>query len=315
MALFGGLREKLERVYAQHSQLIDVLARFLLAAGMCFLIREAAPYSGILSNPVLMLALSAILAFLPVQLIPAAGAALVIGQAFGLDLIAGGVALAVSLVIFLLFLRFVPDAMVYAALTPMTMFFGLDALIPICCGLRRSPSSVFAVCPGAVVYGMLASFSKNAEALKSMEENDFAGKLQLLIRGTFGPELYVTLLALAGTLILTSALMSSGINYAPYLAVLFGGLTYLLFHLIGQAVLQTESHLPVKAVGVAASVAAAYILLLIWMPLRYSKSERLHFEDDNYYYFVKAVPKARAQGHAGESSSFRAADERGRDRS
>ena len=43
--------------------------------------------------------------------------------------------------------------------------------------------------------------------------------------------------------------------------------------------------------GSAISVAVSLILEFLFYNLDYSRIERVQFEDDEYYYFVKAVPK------------------------
>ncbi len=43
--------------------------------------------------------------------------------------------------------------------------------------------------------------------------------------------------------------------------------------------------------GSAISVAVSLILEFLFYNLDYSRIERVQFEDDEYYYYVKAVPK------------------------
>lgn len=305
MSLFGGLKDKLYRAYARHSQLFDAAGKFLLCGGMCILIREAVPFHALLSNLLLLGVISAIAMLLPLQVIPVIGAVLITAQSFALDIAAGGAAAALLLVFFLLFFRFVPDDTLAAVLTPMAMFFGLDPFIPICCGLRRSPASVFAVCPGAVVYAFLRTLSEEADVIRGMETKDYAGKLQLILGNTFTDSLVVIVLGMAACLVTVYAVRCLSADYAPYLGILLGGLVYILFLLLGRAVLNAELYLPSALVGTAAAAAAAYLLLLFWMPLRYAKSEYLRFEDDDYYYYVKAIPKAHGASYPGESASFR----------
>ena len=306
--MFAGLRIRLLKVYAQHSFVIDAAVRGLLTAAICAFIREACPFQPLLcAIPVLVL-ISLIAAFLPTQAVPLIGCGLITGQAFGLDLLAGAVALLICLVLYLLFLRFVPGDSVAAVLTPFAMFFGFDPLTAICCGLRRSPSCIFAVCPGAVLYAFVEMLGREAQTITAMDPKDYVGKLHLLVTGTFTNELAVTVLGLAGCLVFVCALRKLSADYAPYIAALMGGAVYLLFLLLGRFVLHTELNLPLALIGTGASVAAAELLLLVLLPLDYRKSEYLQFEDDDYYYYVKAVPKAvlkkgRKQ-NPGESASF-----------
>ena len=94
MSLFGGLKDKLSRAYARHSQLFDAAGKFLLCGGMCILIREAVPFHALLSNLLLLGVISAIAMLLPLQVIPVIGAVLITAQSFALDIAAGGAAAA-----------------------------------------------------------------------------------------------------------------------------------------------------------------------------------------------------------------------------
>ena len=44
-------------------------------------------------------------------------------------------------------------------------------------------------------------------------------------------------------------------------------------------------------VGTLVSLAVAFLLEFLFFNLDYSRTERVQFEDDEYYYYVKAVPK------------------------
>ena len=302
--MFAGLRNRLLGVYAQHSFVIDAAVRALLTAVICVFVREACPFQPLLcSIPVLVL-ISLMAAFLPTSVVPLIGCALITGQAFGLDLIAGAVSLVLCLILYLLFLRFVPEDSVMAVLTPAVLYFGFDPLTAICCGLRRTPASIFAVCPGAVLYSFVRMLGLNAQVIRGMDQKDYVGKLNLLVTGTFTNELWVTVLGLAGCLIFVYAVRRLSANYAPYFAALLGGVVYILFQLLGNLVLGTELNLILTLIGTGASVAAAELLLLVVLPLKYRRSEYLQFEDDEYYYYVKAVPKIRGSHNPGESDSF-----------
>ena len=44
-------------------------------------------------------------------------------------------------------------------------------------------------------------------------------------------------------------------------------------------------------VGNIISLLIAFILQFLFMNLDYARTERVQFEDDDYYYYVKAVPR------------------------
>ena len=80
-------------------------------------------------------------------------------------------------------------------------------------------------------------------------------------------------------------------HHAFEAAILAGGVIYLLVILLGG--LMTEAAFdPVEVVfGSAVSCVISLLLQLMLLPLNFKKSQYLRFEDDDYYYYVKAVPK------------------------
>lgn len=69
-----------------------------------------------------------------------------------------------------------------------------------------------------------------------------------------------------------------------------------------------------KTVGVLiGNVVAVLIALLIqflFFNLDYSRTERLQFEDDEYFYYVKAVPKALVSGSDKKIKRFNGKDDK-----
>ena len=53
-----------------------------------------------------------------------------------------------------------------------------------------------------------------------------------------------------------------------------------------------------RKIAFHAFLRTAYALLLsfLWISLDYKKSEKFRIEDDEYYYYVKAIPKAKTDG-------------------
>ena len=82
------------------------------------------------------------------------------------------------------------------------------------------------------------------------------------------------------TLILTAAM-----------AIVAGAVTDVIVLLAGSLVLGISPRLIAVIVGSLVSAVLAFILQLVVFSLDYTRTEYVQFEDDEYYYYVKAVPK------------------------
>ena len=60
------------------------------------------------------------------------------------------------------------------------------------------------------------------------------------------------------------------------------------------------------------TVAAGLIAEFFFLSVDYSRTETLQFEDDEYYYYVKAVPKAVVSGTNKQVKRFSGKDEKER---
>ncbi len=292
MSGFAQLSDRLRAAYGRYSTYIDMVWKFLLAFACFFWIRSVIGFSSMVSNPFLLLILALVCMIMPLGAIPFISGILIIGQAFGLGLDAGAVTLVLLLVIYLLFLRFVPDDTIGMILLPVTMFFGFGLVVPMVMGLKRRASSVFAAGSGVVVYYFMANMSRESAKIQAADSSDYATRLQLLISGAFSATMVMNLIAVCAAFILVYSIRRLEFSYSRMIAVLVGAAGYVAFVVIGNTVAGTSIALTSALISAFASAAAAVIIELLIRPLDYTRSERLEFEDDDYYYYVKAIPKA-----------------------
>lgn len=294
MKALSQIGNQLRAFYGRYSTAIDMAGKFVLALVSFFWVRSTLGFSSVLSNPFVLLILAVLCMLFPLTAVPVLTMVLVIGQAFTLGIDAGAVTLGILLILLILFLRFIPEDALEVSLVPMTMFFGFVPLVPICAGIRRKVSAVFSIVSGVVVYYLMATLSREAENLQKLKLSQYAKRLQLLIGGTFSPTMIVNLIALIAVFTVAYTLRRMTFNYSMVAAVPVAGLVYLMFVVFGGLVPGTKFSIGASFVGTIGSVIAAYIFLALLRPLDYTKSERLEFEDDDYYYYVKAIPKASA---------------------
>lgn len=81
------------------------------------------------------------------------------------------------------------------------------------------------------------------------------------------------------------------VDYAWGIAIGVGAITDIFVLLIGDFVLDVSNSLLMLIVGSLVAVLVALVLHFFLFSVDYSRTERVQFEDDEYYYYVKAVPK------------------------
>ena len=90
---------------------------------------------------------------------------------------------------------------------------------------------------------------------------------------------------------MVSVVRKLDVDHAWTIAIISGTLVDILVILLGDLKLGTYISVGTLLLSSVVGVIAAYITKLFLFNLDYSRTEKVQFEDDEYYYYVKAVPK------------------------
>ena len=104
--------------------------------------------------------------------------------------------------------------------------------------------------------------------------------------------MWITVIAFVVVVLLVNLLRTRAFDYAWRIAIIAGGVTYILIILAGDFCLDVTVSMIPMIVSTVASVLVGFVLEFFVFGGDYSRTERLEYEDDEYYYYVKAVPKA-----------------------
>ncbi len=81
------------------------------------------------------------------------------------------------------------------------------------------------------------------------------------------------------------------VDYAWYIAFAVGATIELVGMILGNIRFSLGISFPGMFIQIILSAAVSLVLMFFFFNLDYERTERVQFEDDEYYYFVKAVPK------------------------
>ena len=88
------------------------------------------------------------------------------------------------------------------------------------------------------------------------------------------------------------------IEHAWTIAIIAGTMTNLVLLLIGDLIYDIKLSMLGAIFGSALAILAAKIIEFFRFCVDYSRTEKVQFEDDEYYYYVKAVPKMNVAASA-----------------
>jgi len=285
-------REKLKILLGKYDIYIFPVLKFMLAMFAFLALNGSLGFMSRLKNPGIVLLLALLCSFLPVNFIAVFGAVLLLGHAYALSLEAFAVAAVLLLLMVLLFFLTAPRYGYLLFLTPLAFLLRIPYLVPLSMGLLGTPVAAVPVACGTVCYYLIHYLRLNTAVLSGTEGGSMQQKFMYLIDNVIkNKELLLMIVVFALTIFLVYMVKRMSIDYSWSIAIGVGAVTELIVLLIGSLILHVSIKIVPLLLGSAVSVALVFILQLTLFSLDYSRTEYVQFEDDEYYYYVKAVPK------------------------
>ena len=285
-------KQMLMTIYSKYEVYITPLLKFLLSLITLCLINSRLGYMDTLNRMTVVLIVALMCSFMPMNFIVLMGAVFVLLHLYTFSMECAAVIGAGFLLLFLLYLRFSPKDTVVVVLLPLCFLLRIPYVIPISMGLIGAPTSAVAVACGVIVYYMLHYVTQNATVIAAMADEETAAKFKFIIDGLIkNREMVVTIAAFAMTVIVVYLLRRLSIDYAWTIAMTAGAVVNIMVLLVGDLIFEINQPLLGVILGTIVSFLLVLVLQFFVFYVDYSRTEKVQFEDDEYYYYVKAVPK------------------------
>ncbi len=297
MTALVGLKQKIRSFYGKYELYFVPFIKFAVAFLYFYWITQNMGYLEQLDNTFVLLVFSLLCSILPPVFTTACGFILMIGHALGIGLEAGGFMAFLIVLLLIFFLRLSNGQSIVVACVPIC--FGLDApaLLPIGSALMGDALSAFPAGCGVVLYYFVRQLRVQAPVLSG----DTLGpleKLQLMVTGDGALmnnwAMWLTIIAYVAVILVVNLIRTRSINYAWRIAIIAGGVLYVLVMYIGSFYFRVRILAGVLALQTMISVVIGLIMEILFFGGDYARAEKLQFEDDDYYYYVKVIPKAYA---------------------
>ena len=275
-------KQKIKGIYAQYEMYLLPLLKFVLALVYFMWINTNMGYMTALDNIFVVLILSLICCILPSGMMIFAGFALMVGHCYALGIEVAAFLLVLILFMMILFLRFSSGKNIVLVFTPLAFAFDIPVLLPIGCGLLSSAVSALPAAGGVIIYYFVRTVRIQSQALLGMD-SDIVGKLTLLSD---------SLIAFIVVVLAVNLIRTRMFDYAWRIAIVAGGVIYIVIMLAGSMSLGISISVFSLIIYTVVAVLVGIILEFFVFGGDYTRTERLEYEDDDYYYYVKAVPKA-----------------------
>lgn len=292
MTMFLELKEKLKEFYAGYGNYILPAAKFLLALAVFLSINHTLDAVPVLGNIFVVLILSLICAILPLNGMVFLAVAAILVQCSGVHLIAAGFGAVLFLALWILYFRFASGEALALILTPLAFALHIPAAVPIAFGLAGGPVSALSVACGLVGYYFMRTVRDRIAVLAAADEVQMKDLVIALAEGVFQNEaLLVAIICCTVVLLVVYLIRCLEVDYAWQVSVIAGAIAYIIIQSAGALFLEVAVSVPALIVGTLGACVICFVLEMFLFGGDYSRSKMFRFQDDEYYYYVKAIPK------------------------
>lgn len=286
------IREKIKLIYSKYEAFLLPVVKFLLAFIVLNTLNGEMGYMTQLDNVAVVLIVSLMCSFLPTNCIVLFGALFSLMHMYALSLEVLLVGFCMYLVMFLLFFRFAPKDSLVVLLMPLCFALKIPYVVPIAVGLLCGPASIVSVGCGVAVHYLFQTVISNASTINTMGDAETSAKIRLMIDGIIGNKSTVVMIAaFAITVLVVYLIRRMSIDYAWTIAMVAGVMTDIVILLLGDLLYDTNISVAGALLGSLLALVVAKVIEFFRFCVDYSRTEKVQFEDDEYYYYVKAVPK------------------------
>jgi len=295
MKLLFSLKNKIDDIYQKHPIITGYIVKLAISLLTLLILRNNIGFNEMLTNIFFVAGFAAICSFVPVKPMILILAAYSVVQTFSLASGVGIFSCILFVVMYLLYFRFSDNSGYVMILIPVLCILKLPILIPLVLAVAASFGSIISVILGFVSYYFLRYIHMNAAVFQGVADNSEVNKISMVIAGVFTyREMWYTILCVVIAFAVVYNLKKVNINRSNEMAISIGSGVYLIMILLSNLAFEniTSTKLAWLVAGSIISCLLAIIVTSIVLPLDYKRTELLEFEDDEYKYYVRAVPKS-----------------------
>ncbi len=292
MSSLLAIRDKVRDFLRKYDEITTPIFRFLLAYIMFSSINSVYGYSDLFERGIVVFLLSVISALVSTPVVVFLGGAVIAVNAFAVATEVGICAIFLFMIMYCTYMRVFPNTGWILALVPILYMWNLPYAIPIIVVIFAGTAGIVPAAFGVVIYqfGLYVDEIKNLLATAT-EEDTFLAYTHLIDSVLKNKEIMLEMIVYAVVILITFVIYKLPIDYIWYIAIGVGGVLNIIAFMCCGMMLEVEVDTGNVFVGTILGVLIALVVQLCKSMVDYSRKETVQFEDDEYYYYVKAIPK------------------------
>lgn len=290
-----GLKQKWLMLYSKTSLYIQIILKFVLGFIVYSYINNQLGYMGMLDNTMIVLLLSAVGSVMSYTIILLIATFLILLHCFSASIGLVACVGIVFLILYIIYFRFTSKMAIVVLVTPLALQIGVPIVVPIVGGLLLNPFASIPMIFGSFIYIMLQTISGLSETWVGELSLDglMSDGLGILMALKDNKEIIFYAIVLSVTICVVYLVKKLPITHAWKISIGVGYLTYFIMAFFTGGILAVEVSIVGLIFGNLIAVLIGLFIEIMFMGVDYKKTEIVEFEDDDYHYYVKAVPKIK----------------------
>ncbi len=290
------LRELIKAYYARFSIYVDSALKGISAFILYTVINMWLNFSKPLDNPFITLLLAFFSAVFPWKFISFAAVLIMLIQLKAVSVYYAVLVGFVLMLMYLVYFHFSLERGILLVVTPILFFLKIPYVLPVAVGLLGAPTDVLGMIFGIIFFYLLA-FAKGhiIPANTGVEKKEIEQVTDSLLEaGEYlfkNPTIVLYIIIFSTVLLIVYMIKRLYIRHAWFLAILAGNIIIAIALSLGDYKLEVPIKILELFLGIVCSIIINVIITFFAFNVEYLATENYQFEDEEYYYYVKAVPK------------------------
>lgn len=286
------LKNSIRDICRKQDEIITPILRFIWSLIVFMSIQKIYGYNDLASKPEVTILLAVMAALLPDGFMFFMAGVVMALHSFSVSLEVGAVFIVLFVIIYCVYIRFFPKYAYAVLMVPVFYVLHIPFAAPIVIALVAGLGGVVpAVCGVALYYFSQCAAEINHLLATKSNENEIEAVKQLSSVLIGNRDMYTTMIAFAVTVLTIALLAKLTFNYAIYVAMGAGIVVNIIGAILAGFIMSEDVPMDMVVIGSIVGLVLAFILRFGQGILDYKHTEKVQFEDDDYYYYVKAVPK------------------------
>lgn len=285
-------KEKMKLFYSRFEMFLTPVIRFILSLVTFLIISKNVGFMTRLNSPVILVVLALACSIMPYGIAVILAGGLILAHISTVSIELTLVLSVCMLMVAVLYYGFQPGDSYLLLITPIFYILKIPYAVPLLVGLSKTPVAAVPVGCGTFIYYILQYVKQNAGVLTNDASLDITQKYVQIMKSMISNKLMMLMIVSCVVGVLAVYLIRRlSMDYAWMIAIVVGAIAQLTVIFIGDYMFDVSAPMVELLLGTLGSMMIAGIYNFLIFSVDYSRTEYTQFEDDDYYYYVKAVPK------------------------